>query len=113
MWLAFSQVSSLVWSQSAWCQRLTESPSEGSTSGQSLSGLDGRDVDVEDMLTTLMGRSGLRGGLADGQATVTTWPSGSGDQQLSDSQHPITTVTRPISSASIMYTSALPRQTDK
>lgn len=34
--------------------------------------------------------------------------SGSGDQQLSDSQHPTTTVTKPISSASIMYTSALP-----
>jgi len=34
--------------------------------------------------------------------------SGSGDQQLSLSQQPITTVTKPISSASTMYTSALP-----
>lgn len=34
--------------------------------------------------------------------------SGSGDQQLSDSQHPTTTVTTPISSASTMYTSAFP-----
>jgi hypothetical protein len=80
-----------------------ESPSEGSTRGQSLSGLDGRDVvDDDDTLTTLIGTSGLRGGFAVGQATVTTCPSGSGDQQLSDSQHPITTVTRPINSASIM-----------
>ncbi|CAD0199173.1 unnamed protein product [Chrysodeixis includens] len=37
--------------------------------------------------------------------------SGSGDQQLSDSQHPTTTVTNPINSASIMYTSALPAPT--
>ncbi|CAH0701242.1 unnamed protein product [Spodoptera exigua] len=36
--------------------------------------------------------------------------SGSGDQQLSESQHPTTTVTKPISSASIMYTSAFPTQ---
>ncbi|KAI8435912.1 hypothetical protein MSG28_004095 [Choristoneura fumiferana] len=34
--------------------------------------------------------------------------SGSGDQQLSDSQHPTTTVTNPISNASTMYTSAFP-----
>ncbi|CAG9786198.1 unnamed protein product [Diatraea saccharalis] len=34
--------------------------------------------------------------------------SGSGDQQLSDSQHPTTTVTKPISRASTMYTSAFP-----
>ncbi|CAH2037549.1 unnamed protein product, partial [Iphiclides podalirius] len=34
--------------------------------------------------------------------------SGSGDQQLSDSQQPTTTVTKPMSSASTMYTSALP-----
>lgn len=40
-------------------------------------------------------------------AIVTTC-SGSGDQQLSESQQPITTVTRPISSARIMYTSAFP-----
>lgn len=36
--------------------------------------------------------------------------SGSGDQQLSESQHPTTTVTNPISSASTMYTSAFPAQ---
>lgn len=40
-------------------------------------------------------------GVRVGQATVTTC-SGSGDQQLSDNQHPITTVTRPIANASIM-----------
>lgn len=34
--------------------------------------------------------------------------SGSGDQQLSDSQHPTTTVKKPISNASTMYTSAFP-----
>lgn len=55
-----------------WCQRFSESPSEGSTSGQSLSGLEGRDVVDEETLTTLIGMSGLRGGLAVGQATVMT-----------------------------------------
>lgn len=44
---------------------------------------------------------------ATGQPPANT-SSGSGDQQLSDSQHPTTTVTKPISSASIMYTSAFP-----
>lgn len=34
--------------------------------------------------------------------------SGSGDQQLSDSQQPTTTVTNPISRANTMYTSAFP-----
>lgn len=37
-----------------------------------------------------------------GQAIVTTGPSGSGDQQLSDSQQPTTTVVKPIKRASIM-----------
>lgn len=37
-----------------------------------------------------------------GQAIVTTGPSGSGDQQLSDNQQPITTVVRPIRSANII-----------
>jgi hypothetical protein len=103
-WQLSSSLSLPFLSHNTWCQRLMmESPSEGSTRGQSLSGLDGRDVvDDDDTLTTLIGTSGLRGGFAVGQATVTTCPSGSGDQQLSDSQHPITTVTRPISSASIM-----------
>ncbi|KOX71763.1 Breast cancer type 1 susceptibility protein like protein [Melipona quadrifasciata] len=44
-----------------------------------------------------------------GYARVTT-PSGSGDQQLSDSQQPTTTVTKPISSAKKMYTSAFPKE---
>lgn len=44
-----------------------------------------------------------------GYATVIT-PSGSGDQQLSDSQHPTTTVTNPISSAKKMYASAFPKE---
>lgn len=52
--------------------------------------------------------SGFRAGLSLGQAIVITWFSGSGDQQLSDNQQPITTVARPINRASIMYTSALP-----
>jgi hypothetical protein len=75
---------------------MMESPSEGSTRGQSLSGLDGRDVvDDDDTLTTLIGTSGLRGGFSPlVRPRWTTCPSGSGDQQLSDSQHPITTVTR-------------------
>lgn len=47
-----------------------------------------------------------------GQAIVTTC-SGSGDQQLSDSQQPMITVTKPISSARIMYTSALPETHNK
>lgn len=34
--------------------------------------------------------------------------SGSGDQQLSDSQQPTTTVTKPMNSANTMYTSAFP-----
>lgn len=37
-----------------------------------------------------------------GQAIVTTGPSGSGDQQLSDNQQPITTVVKPIRRASII-----------
>lgn len=68
----------------------------------------------EGVLTALMGVGGARreaGGpcLADGQATVIVMPSGSGDQQLSESQQPMTTVTRPMRRASIMYTSALPK----
>lgn len=99
-------------SHRAWCQRFMESPSEISTRGQSLSGAleDCEDVEGEE-LTTLMGVSGGTGvgpRLAGGQATVTVMPSGSGDQQLSDSQQPMTTVTRPMRRANIIYTSALP-----
>lgn len=87
--------------------------SDVSTRGQSLSGLDGSvglDVGV---LTALMGVGGAGGEvggprLAGGQATVIVIPSGSGDQQLSDNQQPMTTVTKPIRRASMIYTSALP-----
>lgn len=44
---------------------------------------------------------------ATGQPPAST-SSGSGDQQLSDNQHPTTTVTTPISNANTMYTSAFP-----
>lgn len=83
------------------CQRFTESVSDISTSGKSLCGDDGELVLDDDTLTTLIGVKGGGGGVGSGQATVTTC-SGSGDQQLSDNQHPITTVTIPISNASIM-----------
>lgn len=80
-----------------------------STRGQFVSGLEGLDccevgVDVGgEKLTTLIGVAGrLRTVFCLGQATVITSPSGSGDQQLSDNQQPITTVTSPISRASIM-----------
>lgn len=85
-----------------------ESLSEVSTRGQSLGELDGWVDVVDDTLTMLMGVRGVGPRLAGGQATVMVMPSGSGDQQLSDNQQPITTVTRPMSNASIMYTSALP-----
>lgn len=110
-WMTLSKMSSsLLFSFGACCQRFIESLSETSTSGQSLSGLDSGLLDdvalsrLGDVISALIG-GGL--GLDVGQAIVTPW-SGSGDQQLSDSQHPITTVTSPISSASMMYTSAFP-----
>lgn len=67
----------------------------------------------EGVLTALMGVGGAGGDVggprfAGGQATVIVMPSGSGDQQLSESQQPMTTVTRPMRRASTMYTSALP-----
>lgn len=84
-----------------WCQRFTESSvSDISTNGKSLCGDDGV-LELDDTLTTLIGVKGGGGGVGLGQATVTTC-SGSGDQQLSDNQHPITTVTTPINNASIM-----------
>lgn len=102
--------SSLLLSLGACCQRFIESLSETSTRGQSLSGLESGLLE-DDALTRLGdGMSVLSGrgvGFDLGQATVTTW-SGSGDQQLSDNQHPITTVTKPISNANMMYTSAFP-----
>lgn len=88
-----------------------ESPSKVPTRGQSLGGLDGWEDTEDDTLTMLLGmRSGRGVGprFSGGQATVMVIPSGSGDQQLSDNQQPITTVTRPMNSASIMYTSAFP-----
>lgn len=91
--------------------------SEMSTRGQSESGLEGSDEDDVDVEAT-MASEGREGGAfsnalrACRQATVATC-SGSGDQQLSLNQQPMTTVTRPISSASIMYTSALPKHVSR
>lgn len=110
-WMTLSKISSpLLFSLGAWCQRFMESLSEASTSGQSLSGFDPELLEedalnrLDDAISVLIGW-GLW--LDVGQAIVTTW-SGSGDQQLSDNQHPMMTVTRPINSASMIYTSAFP-----
>lgn len=87
-----------------------------STRGQSLSGLEDRSPgdefsssSPEDMSTTTTPPSrGSRGPpwpggpLGGGQATVTTPVSGSGDQQLSESQQPMTTVTTPINRAKMI-----------
>lgn len=83
-----------------------ESPSETSTKGQSLSGLEGL-LELVGLLKAVFGvRGTIFGGgdaLGEGQVTLNTaGSSGSGDQQLSDNQQPITTVTSPINKANMI-----------